>query len=477
MRRTRRTPALPAALVACLLGPVSARAQGGAPQPKTPIDWGAYGNESVRVLSNYLKINTTNPPGNELETARFLKAILDREGIPAEILDTMELGPNRANLYARLKGAGAKPAIALVNHMDVVPVTPEFWHVPPFSGEIRDGYLWGRGALDMKGNGIAQLMAMIALKRSGVPLERDIVFIGNADEEVGSKGAYTFVERHPDLLKDVGFLLTEGGANVVRNGRLDYYGVSVSEKRTFWHRITVHGVPSHGSQPTKENPVPRLVRALDRIAAYETPLEVTPAVEKFFHDISRNYAGEQQVWLADVKTALSAPRARAWILSDPYRNAILRNTISETALSGSNKTNVIPPEATADLDMRLLPDQDPDAFMATLKGIVADTAVHWAPLITPAPPMDNPIDTPLFHAIERAAHDRDPDALVTTVMLTGGTDRPAYRQLGIVTYGFSPFKIDAEESHRGVHGNDERIPVAQVGWGVHLLYDVLRYAQ
>lgn len=460
----------------CLLAVAAPASAQRAPQPVRPVDWNSLRDETARVLSEYLKIDTSNPPGNELKGAQFLKEILEREGIEAQILDTVELGPGRANLYARLPGSGSKRAIALVHHIDVVPAT-EGWTVEPFSGAIRGGYVWGRGALDMKGQGIAHLMAMIALKRSGVPLNRDLVFIANTDEELGSTGAQVFVERHPELLRDVEFLLTEGGDNPVEDGELEYYGVGVAEKRTFWHRIDVKGVPSHGSRPTPQNPVPRLVAALHKVAEYETALHATPGVQKYFRDISRNYAGERRGWLADIDAALRNPEARKWILSDVYWNAILRNTISETVLEGSNKTNTIPTEASAHLDIRLLPDADPQAFLATLKAVVGDTAVHWTPLLAPKTPLENPIDTPLFHAIERAAHERDPGALVTTPMLTGATDRPTYRAAGIVTYGLDPFKVERADSQRGVHGNDERVSVENLGWGVHFLYDVLRYAQ
>jgi acetylornithine deacetylase/succinyl-diaminopimelate desuccinylase-like protein len=198
------------------------------------VDWPAIARESQTVLGDYLRVNTTNPPGNELLAARFLKQILDREGIEAQILDTIELGSNRANLYARLRGNGTKRAIALVHHMDVVPATPASWSVDPFSGAIKDGYIWGRGAIDMKGTGIAQLMAMIVLKRSGVPLTRDIVFIGNSDEELTSTGGLVFVKNHPDLLKDVEYLITEGADNLIDNGKVVYFAVGVAEKRTFW---------------------------------------------------------------------------------------------------------------------------------------------------------------------------------------------------------------------------------------------------
>jgi len=443
-----------------------------------PIDWDSLARESQSVLSAYLRVNTTNPPGNEILGARFLKSILDREGIESQILDTTELGPDRANFYARLRGNGSKKAIALVHHIDVVPVNPASWSVEPFSGITRDGYIWGRGAIDMKGNGIAQLMAMIALKRSGLALNRDIVFIGNADEELGSMGAIVFVQRHADLLRDVEYLITEGADNVLDStGKVVYFGVGVAEKRTFWQRLTVNGVPSHGSRPTKQNPVPRLVSALYKISQYQTPLHVTAGVDKFFRDISRTHPEPQRGWLSNVRIALENPTARDWILSDVTWNAILRNTISLTGLNGSNKTNVIPAVATAEIDVRLLPDQDTTEFLRTLTKIVADTAIHFTHLGNTKAPLESPIETDLFRAIERAAHDREPGAFVTTPMETAATDRPTYRKLGITTYGFSPFKVPRAEIQRGMHGNDERLSVDNVAFGVRFFYDILRYAQ
>jgi acetylornithine deacetylase/succinyl-diaminopimelate desuccinylase-like protein len=472
MRRIRRFSVAAAAAATLAFAPF------GLARGQQPVDWDALQRETVQILSDYLKINTTNPPGNELEGALFLKRILEREGFDVQLLDTAEFRDRHgANLYARLRGNGAKKAIALVHHIDVVPADTRYWSVDPFSGAIKDGYIYGRGALDMKGEGIMHLMTMIALKRSGVPLTRDIVFIGNADEELGSTGAITFVEKHADLLHDVEFLMTEGGDNSFRDGKLAYFGVGVAEKRTFWQHLTVKGIPSHGSRPTKDNPVPKLVRALNRIAAYETPLHVTPGVRKFFRDISRNYAGQQRAWLANVDAAIVNPRARAWLLSDVYWNAILRNTISLTGLQGSNKVNVIPAEATADIDIRLLPDTDPAAFRAFLVRLVNDTSVHWEALLPPKPALESPTNTELFRAIERAARERDPNAFVTTPMLTGATDRPTYRALGIVTYGFDPFRVEAADAQRGVHGNDERLSVENVGFGLRFLYDVLRYSQ
>jgi acetylornithine deacetylase/succinyl-diaminopimelate desuccinylase-like protein len=473
-------PRLAALLAAAsLLTPplAPALAQSGTAQPAAPIDWAALTDEGTRILSEYLRINTTNPPGNELAGIHFLERILEREGIEVHVLDTAELGPGRGNLYARLRGDGSKKAIALVHHVDVVPANASTWSVDPFSGAIKDSAVWGRGALDMKGEGIVQLMALVALKRSGVPLTRDIVYIANADEELGSTGAEVFTQRHADLLRDVEFLLTEGGDNLVEHGQVRYIGIGVAEKRTFWQRITAKGVPSHGSRPTKDNPVPRLVAALDRLARYETPLHVTPGVAKYFRDIAGQYTGERRAWLRDVRAAIREPRARAWLTSNVYWNAILRNTISLTVLQGSNKTNVIPAEALAELDIRLLPDANPHSVLATLRRVAGDTSLEWTPLISPKAPLESPTDTDLFRAIERAARERIPGVLVTTPMLTGATDRPYYRALGIVTYGFDPFLEESSVTQRGVHGNDEHVSLRSLAFGIRYLYDVLRYVQ
>jgi acetylornithine deacetylase/succinyl-diaminopimelate desuccinylase-like protein len=457
-----------------IFSPMAAAAQAREPRP---LDWDAITKEAQGMLADYLRINTTNPPGNEMKGALFLKNILEKEGFEVQLLDSTELGAGRVNLYTRLKGNGSKKAIALVHHIDVVPATPSYWEVDPFSGAVKDGYIWGRGALDMKGEGIAHLMAMLALKRAGVPLNRDIVFIANSDEELGSTGAIVFVKNHPDLLKDVEFLVTEGGDNLVTDGKLHYFGIGVAEKRTFWQRLTVKGVPSHGSRPTKLNPVPKLVAALNRIANYETPLHVTPGVDKFFRDISVMYPEPRKTWLSNVTAALKNPAAKEWILSDVYWNAILRNTISLTGLTGSNKTNVIPPEATAEIDVRLLPDQNPDDVLATLKRVAADTAVHFQTLLQPKAPLESPTNSDFVRAVERAAHDRDPSAFVTTPMLTGATDRPSYQKVGIKTYGLDPFKVEKSDAQRGVHGNNERLSLENVGFGVRYMYDILRYVQ
>jgi acetylornithine deacetylase/succinyl-diaminopimelate desuccinylase-like protein len=463
-----RTPTL-LVLASLLAAPASAQ--------QSQFDWPALQDEATHLLSEYIRINTSNPPGNELATARWLKEVFAREGIEGQILDTAELGPGRANFYARLRGTGSRKAIALVHHMDVVPVTREQWTVEPFSGEVRDGHVWGRGALDMKGHGIIQLVALLALKRAGIPLERDIVFIGNADEESDGKGAIVFVDRHRDLLGDVEYLLTEGADTRVEGGKVRWFGVDVGEKRPFWTRMVAEGKTSHGSVPIgDQNPVPRLARAVARVAAWQTPLRLSPAVERFFKAQASYETGAGRRWLSDPRAALKSPAGRAWLLGEPERNALLRNTISPTVLAGSNKTNTIPQFASAELDIRLLPDEDPVAFTRELRRIIADPGIRLEE-ISPLPPrFDAPLDTELFRTIERVAAELLPDVPVATPVSPGATDRPTYAQAGIVCYGLDPYLIPIEENRDEVHGNDERISVANLGWGVHFYVRLLTEA-
>jgi acetylornithine deacetylase/succinyl-diaminopimelate desuccinylase-like protein len=448
-------------------------AQNGAPR----FDFDSLQREAVTLLSQYIRINTTNPPGNELATARWLQQVLAKEGIEGQILDTAELGPGRANFYARLKGNGGKRAIALVHHMDVVPVTRANWSVEPFDGLVKNGYIWGRGTIDMKGHGIIQLMAFIAIKRAGLPLDRDVVYIANADEETDGLGAITFVKRHADLLQDVEYLLTEGADTRVENGKVKWWGIDVGEKRPFWQKMTVEGKTSHGSVPTGDNPVPRLARAIARIAAWQTPIRVTPAVARFFRAQAPFETGEHRRWLADAATAIRSPRARTWLTADAERNALLRNTISPTVLLGSNKTNTIPQTASAEIDIRLLPDEDTVAFRRQLESVIADPRVKLTTLAEVPPRYDAPLGTDLFHAIERVAGRMLPGVPVATPISAGASDRPTYAQAGIICYGLDPYLIELSENKRGVHGNDERISVDNVGFGVKFYVGLLQEIQ
>jgi acetylornithine deacetylase/succinyl-diaminopimelate desuccinylase-like protein len=437
-------------------------------------DWAALESEASRLLSDYLRIDTSNPPGNELAAARWLMEVLAREGIEGRILDTAELGPGRANFYARLPGTGHAKAVALVHHMDVVPVSRDQWTLDPFAGEIREGHVHGRGALDMKGHGVIQLMALVAIKRAGIRLDRDVVFIANADEETDGKGASLFVARHGDLIRDVEYVLTEGADTRVEGGRVRWFGIDVGEKRPLWTRLVVEGTSSHGSVPIGDrNPVPRLARALARVSRWQTPLRLTPAVERFFKAMARDEQGEGRRWLADPRAALRSPAGRAWLSREPERNALLRNTISPTVLLGSNKTNTIPQVASAELDIRLLPDEDPEAFKQQLVRVIGDSGVRLEEIIPITPRYSAPLDTELFRAIEFVAGELLPGVPVATPVSPGATDRPTYASAGLICYGIDPYLVPIEESRYQIHGNNERISVANVGWGVRFYVRLL----
>src|SRR3989441_3549773 len=391
-------------------------------------DWKALGDEAGALLSRYIRINTTNPPGNEIVAARWLAAVLQRDGIEARIF---EPAPGKANLYARLAGDGSARPLILLNHMDVVLASPEYWTVDPFSGVIKDGYVWGRGALDMKGEATAQLMTMLVLKRAHVPLKRDIIFLATSDEEIGAGvGAAWIVEHQADLIRNAEFLLNEGGlTRSDGHGGVQYYGIGTTEKSPFWLDAIARGTAGHGSPPTPDNPVHRLVPALNKIAAWQTPLIVTPTVERSFPDLSTIEPDSTlRGWLRALRSPLEDSHRVRTITADLTYNALLRNTISITGLKGSDKTNVIPPIATAALDVRLLPGQDPAAFLADLVRVVGDSAVTFRPQGPNWPATESPTETEMFRAITAVAHARHPNALVTTLMLPGFTDSHYFRR-------------------------------------------------
>ena len=282
----RHGPALSFA-TALLLVAAPASAQD---DPLRAPDYDALAREAGAWLQEYLRVNTVNPPGNETEGARWLQQVLGREGIAAEIFES---APGRGNLYARLPGTGARRPLILLSHIDVVPATASEWQVDPFSGTVRDGHIWGRGAVDMKGQAIVEVATLIALKRRGVPLSRDIILVANADEETGSTGSQWFTKEKRELIADAELLLNEGGGNRVdERGKTVYYGLNTGEKIPFWLRLTARGRPGHGSQPTPDNPVARLARVLGRIAAWETPLTVTPPALAYFQAAVESYPEE-----------------------------------------------------------------------------------------------------------------------------------------------------------------------------------------
>ena len=455
-----------AAALAFIVAPRPAQAQ----TASTP-DFDALGFEAAERLGEYLRVRTVNPPGNETAGARWLQRVLATEGIAAEIYESSQ---GRGNLYARLPGNGSKRPIVLLSHIDVVPTVDSAWQVGPWSGETRHGAVWGRGALDMKGTGIVELMTLIALKRRGVPLSRDVILVANADEETGSTGAEWFVREKKALLRNAEFLLNEGGHNrLSTEGRTEYYGIGVTEKVPYWLRLTARGSAGHGSIPRPDNAAARISRALGRIAAWRTPVRLTPPAERYFKDLSTREADpRRRRWLADPAAALRDPAGLRFFASNLYYDAILRNTVSITVLKGSETTNVIPPEASAELDVRLLPGERPPDFVRALREVIADSLVEITPLRPERQATTSPLDGPMMEAIRGAVEAMEPGALITTPMLAGYTDSYYYRSIGIGAYGISPFRL-TEEDARTVHGNDERVTVENLRFGVEFMYRIV----
>jgi acetylornithine deacetylase/succinyl-diaminopimelate desuccinylase-like protein len=439
---------------------------------QTQPDWNAIGQQAAQLLSDYIQVNTTNPPGNEARGAAFLRDILAREGIEATV---WESAPGRSNLVARWKGTGSRRPVILLNHIDVVPASREYWSVDPYAGTIKDGYVWGRGALDMKGMAVAQLMALLTLKRQGARLERDILFVATSDEEAGGAlGAGDVVKSRFDLVSDAEFVINEGGDTALDDdGQLLYYGIVTAEKAPFWLNVVARGGPGHGSQPRPGTAPNRLVRALERIRTWQTPIKVLPVVERYFRDLAAQAPAAMRPLYANIRAAVRDSTSLARITAHPYHNAILRNTISITGLTGSNKTNVIPPEARAELDVRLLPGEDPQTFLAELRRVVADDSVEITPQGIGWPPTGSPADAEPFRVMQRVIQRTTPGAVVTTYMPSGFTDCHFFQEKGIACYGLDPFKL-READNRGVHGNDERVSIENLRFGTKLLYDILR---
>jgi acetylornithine deacetylase/succinyl-diaminopimelate desuccinylase-like protein len=432
-----------------------------------------YADLAVQWEQNYLRIDTTNPPGNEARGAAFFKKIFDDEGIENRVFDC---APGRPDLWARIPhtSSNVRRPIILLNHMDVVTSDASHWKAPPFSAAILDGAIYGRGAQDMKSDGLAQLMVMVMLKREKIALDRDVIFLAVSDEEADGIGTDWFIANQRDLLENAEFLINEGGENLLEpGGHVKYVGVDVGEKSPFWLHVVAHGRPGHGSRPNAESAPNRLVRALARIDAYHTPFKILPVVEEFLREMAPYEPPERARQFRNIKQALLDKKFQAEVERDESLNYLMRDTISLTMLGGSEQTNVIPPEAWANIDVRLLPGDDPTEFLETMRRVVKDPQVTITSLYKEFRLANySPTDTALFSAIRQVAAQYFPGSPVAPLLTSGYTENQRYRPLGIHSYGFSPYTATEEEGN-SEHGNDERIRVEEVRKGFRVLFDVV----
>ena len=436
-------------------------------------DWGTVRAETVRHLQELIRINTVNPPGNEIGVARYLDGVLRHEGMETRLL---EPASGRAAFIARLPGSGARAPVLLLAHMDVVGVEVGHWSVDPFAGAIRDGYVYGRGAIDDKGMLAANLVTVLLLKRmvddAGAALSRDVLLVATSDEEAGGQwGIGWIIEHHPQLIQ-AEFALNEGGRTRVVNGRPLYVAVQTAEKVPHNVRMTAIGPAGHSSIPLRDNAIVRLARAMASIDAHREPVQLSDTTREFFGTLATAWPSDGQARaMADV--ASSDPgrvRQGASVLeATPLLDALLRNGISPTVISGGIRTNVIPTEASVNLNVRMLPGQSIDALVERLRVVVGDSGVAFEVTDRHDDPPPSRTDSPMFAAIREAVNELDPRLVVAPYLGTGATDSARLRQCGIQAYGVLPFPLDEEDESR-MHGHDERIPIDSLDFGTRLLY-------
>ena len=433
------------------------------------MDWDQLLKEATHYLQEYLRIDTVNPPGNEVEGARFFKNIFDAESIPCQVF---EPSPGRGSLLATLKGTSKKRPILLLNHIDVVPVEKERWTVDPFEGIVQDGYLYGRGALDDKSMGIIEMMTLLILQRKKVPLERDVLFFAAADEETGGKWGIQWAMENVSSLRRSEYALNEGGYVILNEtGDPDRYEISNGQKIVFQLQLKAKGTSGHASMPHSDNPNVKLIHALEAVTKWETPYNVLPMVKEFFLKMAPKQPPDERKFFEDIEKGLHDPSFSARLTTNPIYNAMVRDTISLTILQAGSKANVIPSESSATLDCRLIPGSSKENFLKEIKERLGDEIEAEGKMEGKSIP-PSPFNTDLFQAIQKFAISNDPDCPVVPFLLPGATDSRFLRERGITTYDFCPFRLPEKEIMR-VHGNDERIALENLRFGIRMLMEVI----
>lgn len=426
------------------------------------------------LCQRLLRIDTTNPPGNELPAAELLAEELRSAGLDPVVLQS---AAGRGNVVARLAGTGQLPPLLLTAHLDVVEAEPSAWQHPPFCGEVHDGCLWGRGAIDMKNMAAMSVAILTRLAREGVKPARDLIFAGVADEEAGCRyGSLWLCDNHPELVRSE-FAIGEGGGFNLRVAGKTFFTVQVAEKGVCWVRATARGEPGHGSMPREDSAVVRLSEAVARLGAQGLPRHSSAPVQAFVDALASHLPGPMRPFVKMLGNPTLGP-AVLNLLPDPsikraFR-ALLGNTAAPTVLRAGNKTNVIPSVATAEIDGRILPGQSPDDFLRELREVLGQDieieTIHSLP-----PVITEPKESSLYTVIHEVMAERAPEAPVVPFILQGFTDAKAFTSLGAKWYGFAPVRLPPELRFADMfHGHDERIPVDGLAWGTETLMQVVR---
>jgi len=434
------------------------------------MNWDHLLNKATDYLQEYIRIQTVNPPGNEIGGAKFFEKIFKKESIPYQIF---EPSPGRGSILATLKGNGKKKSILLLSHIDVVPAEKERWEVDPFAGVIKDGYLYGRGTLDDKSMGIIEMMAVLILKREGIPLKRDILFFATADEEMGGGLGVKWGMENIPALKESEFALNEGGYILVNEaGVANRYEISNGQKVIFQLQLKTEGTSGHASMPTPDNPNVKLLRALEGVTKWETPFKILPMVKEYFSKIAPKQSPEDRPFYEDIEKGLTNPTFAKKLTSNPIYNAMVRDTVVLTVLQGGSKSNVIPSESSATFDCRLIPGTSKEEFLKEIKKRLGD-GVEIKALTESQSLLPSPLDTDLYKAIQKFATQNDPNCPVVPLLLPGATDSRFLRDKGIIAYDFCPARLTEKDLMR-VHGNNERVALENLKFGTRMLVEILK---
>lgn len=415
------------------------------------------------LLREYIRVDTSNPPGNETRGAEWLGGHLRSAGIEYRLLGTDR---SRQSLYARLDAPGDAPALLLMHHIDVVPADPDQWTVDPFGAEIRGGYVWGRGAIDAKSLGVAHLLSFLSLAEARERLNRDVILLAVADEETGGlDGLAALLADHPKLFEDVGFVLNEGGGNQVVVDKVIFWGIEVDQKVPLWVEVIAEGRGGHGSGMHGDSSVMRLLRVLDRVRRVEPQRVIQPSVREYFKSISRVKEGQRAEVLAQIDRYIGSARLDS-VLAEGYLG-LLQDTWTISVLDAGDRVNVVPNRARAAIDIRLPPGSDPEKTLEHVMALAdGDAEVNVLLMGEPAPP--SPTDTELWQVLERVLS----EGVVGPMVSLGATDSRFFRDMGVVAYGFSPFKVNYYDVAT-VHGADERIRLSFLNEGVETMKEIV----